>query len=945
MTQAGCGESGVSCDGTGRERLEVLRPAKDLARFPRLLLLDPTAMGSTTATGQYKATLFEGWPSDSLMQVTSAGQHTIRLIRGAAQKVVPSQNWQRIIDACKSFNPEVIYCRPDDFALEHLKMSVRILNALDSAAVLHIMDDWHGMRQRENVAHFQWLDLLVRYLMKRCVLRFTDGPAYIDEYAQRFGVPFENLLNGVDVNFWEKARASAGRSQTFTLTHMGNLEPTMSRQAVLDIAAAVETLAEEIDIRLEVYVRDFMHETARALLAPYKATRAKLQHASYEAYARTLCNSDVNLYAYNADSESVQYIGKGIPNKTCEVLAAGRPVLAYGSDELACIRYMRDNGLAHIVAQRSHALLRDTIRALWKARAEPDPHVAHALHFVALNHNKSTIRAHFYRQLNELAASPPVQRWPGSSGRDALYRIPDIMLERAVSSEGLSPLTPVQASDSPNRFRRLSRIGRRFTVHLVTEWTRSAAAAALLLLAIAGASAAALGFSRALPWSPAAWHLVAIAGILGSGYCALAFLRWTLRYRDQISARLAASPVAKAMVEGVLDFVGTRRRLVRAILGASGLVFGTGAVAAILLGAGSGPLAPVPWTVLGLGLIVAALLFVALLAAAALKGYAHAVGAQARAEVEDQIWQLEEQRAKDIEARFAGLQRDIADFEQRIAGLAYGPNRSSFQRFSRYLSMRQCDQLAMTWGPALGAELKPSQIAYFAHHIDRVEHNSIGRLATDIEAAVIRALVVWSVRSRSADVLEIGTLFGVGVAAIHDICRFRFDDLHFTVIDPLNGYYQAGAMDILLNMPISLEVFEANMARAGLAPSDFTVIRGLSEDRAVIEKAAERRYDVLIIDGDHSLLGVQRDFENYAPLVKADGYIIFDDYGVSEWPDIQAFVDNEVKPRRDLRFVGAGSRTAVFRVLSQVPCLKGERDVRTGAKVLAEPHKPQRDAR
>jgi predicted O-methyltransferase YrrM len=409
-----------------------------------------------------------------------------------------------------------------------------------------------------------------------------------------------------------------------------------------------------------------------------------------------------------------------------------------------------------------------------------------------------------------------------------------------------------------------------------------------------------------------------------------------VRFRDQISARLAESPVAEAVVQGVLGFIRGHRRLVQAVLAASGLAFGSGAVAAVLLGAESGPAASAPWTVLGLGLVAAALPPVALFAAAALKGYAHAVGAQARAEVEDQIWQLEEQRAKDIEARFASLQRDIADFEQRIAGFAYGPNRAGFQRFSRYLSMRQCDHLAVTWGAALGVELKPTQIAYFAHHIDRVEHNSIGRLATDIEAAVIRALVVWSVRGKTADVLEIGTLFGVGVAAIHEICRFRFDDLHLTVIDPLNGYYQAGAADILLNMPISLEVFEANMARAGIAPSDFTVIRGLSEDQAVIEKAAQRRYDVLVIDGDHSLLGVRRDLENYAPLIKPGGYIVFDDYGVPEWPDIQAFVENEVKPRKDLRFVGVGSRTAIYRVVTQVPRLKGRPEAVRSRGLAAE---------
>jgi hypothetical protein len=42
--------------------------------------------------------------------------------------------------------------------------------------------------------------------------------------------------------------------------------------------------------------------------------------------------------------------------------------------------------------------------------------------------------------------------------------------------------------------------------------------------------------------------------------------------------------------------------------------------------------------------------------------------------------------------------------------------------------------------------------------------------------------------------------------------------------------------------------------------------------------------------------------------------VIIDDYGSDDWPDVTAYVDNEVIGRDDLGLVGIEWRTAVFRV-------------------------------
>jgi len=98
--------------------------------------------------------------------------------------------------------------------------------------------------------------------------------------------------------------------------------------------------------------------------------------------------------------------------------------------------------------------------------------------------------------------------------------------------------------------------------------------------------------------------------------------------------------------------------------------------------------------------------------------------------------------------------------------------------------------------------------------------------------------------------------------------------------------------------------------------TDYTIIENLSTQEEAIEQASRKRYNVLIIDGDHSYSGVKHDFIKYKHLVRRSGYIIFDDYGNLNWSEIKDFVDKEVVGLPELEFVGTDVYTAVFRMIT-----------------------------
>ncbi|HMM38690.1 MAG TPA: class I SAM-dependent methyltransferase [Desulfovibrio sp.] len=275
------------------------------------------------------------------------------------------------------------------------------------------------------------------------------------------------------------------------------------------------------------------------------------------------------------------------------------------------------------------------------------------------------------------------------------------------------------------------------------------------------------------------------------------------------------------------------------------------------------------------------------------------------------------------------LNRDMHDMSARLEAqrkelgartLLFRMNNASnsqkYQLFQRQLTDDAAAGIQARWLPNLGLPWDIYSLAYRAHRICLVEDRCLGRLATRIEAALLRALVAESLGHRFSElrILEIGTLFGISVAAIHECCFGTFERIRVTVIDPLNGYYDQPQRDELTKAVVSRRVFEENMRRNGIPQRDVRVIQKLSFDDEAEALAAEERYNLLIIDGDHSRAGVENDWRRFGPLLEPGGCVIFDDYGAKDWPDVQQYVDAQVMNRPDLELVGAEWRTAAFRV-------------------------------
>lgn len=242
-------------------------------------------------------------------------------------------------------------------------------------------------------------------------------------------------------------------------------------------------------------------------------------------------------------------------------------------------------------------------------------------------------------------------------------------------------------------------------------------------------------------------------------------------------------------------------------------------------------------------------------------------------------------------------------------------NQPDFQYFSRHLEKDELTKLSQLAKNSFGVDLAPRSIAYLAHRMATIENMCVGRLATSLHAALVRAMAVLSLPRAQLSYLEIGALFGINMAITWDLLRYRFKKVQLTCIDPFDGYYGDETPDTLTGIPITQDVLKQNLKRFASNMTNFDIIVGRSEAPDIVRKARRREFNLVLVDGDHSYEGVKHDFETYSQLTARGGLIIIDDYGAHEWPEVTAYADKGIIGNPDYEVLSDSYRTLVVRKL------------------------------
>ncbi|MFI6700166.1 class I SAM-dependent methyltransferase [Streptomyces sp. NPDC050509] len=171
-----------------------------------------------------------------------------------------------------------------------------------------------------------------------------------------------------------------------------------------------------------------------------------------------------------------------------------------------------------------------------------------------------------------------------------------------------------------------------------------------------------------------------------------------------------------------------------------------------------------------------------------------------------------------------------------------------------------------------------------------LETLALGRLAGSTSNVCGKLATVPLLDPPNRDVLEIGTLYGLFSASLARMLHRAGTEPRLTIVDPLAGsQLQPGTKQAAdpTGTPVRMDVVRANLALGGRPGAEARVQQGFSGDPEVREAVSDRKYGVIIVDGDHSAEGVLADLEWAEEIVAPGGIVVLDDYGDAHWQGVQ----------------------------------------------------------
>ena len=367
--------------------------ADNLAKsYPRMLMLDMTAMGNATATGEIKSNLTRDWPRDRLLQLARHGKDGLALVkrddsgRCPVEPVDKDEAFARI----EAFDPDVILYRPVPNVPWLHEASMEIIRRQGKPVMSWIMDDWPAELAETDPDQWAGLKPDLERLLEGSAVRLSICEAMSDALGERYGVEFKALANGVDPEDWSKPRAH--ERQRLQIRYAGGLAENMTRDSVLRIARVVERLGKAGHlVSFEINTQPWWLCQAADAFEGFEYTKIASEDRPAIAYRAWLSRANVAVIAYNFNEETLRYVRYSMANKMPECLASGAVLLAHGPREAATIDYLADKDFAAVVTEPSEEALEAELFRLMQAPAERQAMAKRARAFVFEHHDVNTL--------------------------------------------------------------------------------------------------------------------------------------------------------------------------------------------------------------------------------------------------------------------------------------------------------------------------------------------------------------------------------------------------------------------------------------------------------------------------------------------------------------------------------------------------------------------------
>lgn len=234
---------------------------------------------------------------------------------------------------------------------------------------------------------------------------------------------------------------------------------------------------------------------------------------------------------------------------------------------------------------------------------------------------------------------------------------------------------------------------------------------------------------------------------------------------------------------------------------------------------------------------------------------------------------------------------------------------------TRSITHHEVDELASQIGSTTGVTDADVHVAQAFRALVELECRCVGRIAgttTNVLGKLTAAPLLLPKLDRPVRVLEIGTLFGLFAAGLdRQLLRYGHDH-EIVIVDPLESVQLQPERERATDptgTPVTEATVRNNLRLGGVDLNRVRIVRGMSTDPA-IQTEVGGPFDLVIIDGDHSRVGVAADLAWVETIAEPGAVIVMDDYGDAGWPGVQAALNEHLAAGSKLMLRGVASTSA-----------------------------------
>lgn len=319
---------------------------------------------------------------------------------GIREFVHPLQLSKSLKEWIVEFNPEIIYCQPENISFINLVIKAHGLTG--AKVVVHVMDDWPYLIYKDKKLKRILRKIVSRKfqkLLKISSLRLGISKAMAEEFQNRYKLDFKYFHNPINLsNITEIEKIEKTEPNSYLVVYSGRIGWTASHDSIIEFSKCIEVLRKEgHNIRFNIYT-DLENKENDFTKFQIDGT-SLLPALKDDNFITKLLEADLLLYPVDFDKKSIEFIRLSFPTKLPSYLISGVPVFSYGPSAVYSIRFMSENNLGFICNEQKLDVLKEAIiTALtnFKAREEFSNR---AFLFAKNNFDMAKVKTSFHQEI------------------------------------------------------------------------------------------------------------------------------------------------------------------------------------------------------------------------------------------------------------------------------------------------------------------------------------------------------------------------------------------------------------------------------------------------------------------------------------------------------------------------------------------------------------------